>query len=248
MYNKSRKYDVSEHPKTAEGFADVLYELGKDMLLREKNYEFAITWLDRAFEIFRTPEPQALSQDAGELQTSILQASIKARLEIGSTQRIAEARGLLQRLEGDIGGKLVVLLLKLELLSSTGHEPPDADGYDTVLRTMMASLVLNEDNFKLIIFHVRKLQQWNSTLACAALEKFLTGRVVVEGKLAQLEKIIMMRFHMSGENDTMEGIVALERFVTLAEDGKPIQLSPGASLGIHTVSLPLCGLSHADPP
>lgn len=238
MYNKSRKIDLAENAQAAEQLVDILYEMGKDMLVREKDYGASITWLDRALEIIQIPEPNKLSRDAGELRISVLQASIKARIGIGTAEKVLKARDLLQRLEDEIGGdRLVVQLLKLELNSSIGDELPNPQEYYSVLKRMMAGLELSDDNFKLIMFHIRKLQQWTPPLACAALEAFLLGRMTVEPKHAQVEKILITRFYMNGDDDSQDAVSSLERFMDCIATCISQPLTAGASLGVHTVSL-----------
>jgi TPR repeat protein len=49
-----------------------MYEMGRDMLGR-KNYELAIQWLERAYDILGEQELEMLGPEASELRLGIMQ-------------------------------------------------------------------------------------------------------------------------------------------------------------------------------
>jgi hypothetical protein len=78
MYQKSMASQQLFKPGTAESLADVLYELGKDMLNKQQ-CSLAIKWLERSYKVLEKQELDRLSIDASELQTSIMQSLIRKR-------------------------------------------------------------------------------------------------------------------------------------------------------------------------
>ena len=60
-------------PALAEDIADLLYEMGKDFL-GKRNYETAVLWLERAYDILGEHDLEVLSAEVGELRLSIMQS------------------------------------------------------------------------------------------------------------------------------------------------------------------------------
>lgn len=73
MFTKSKQVMCRLNPATAESLADLLFEMGKDML-RKRSYEPAVKWLERAADILGDQELENLSPDSGELRLSIMQS------------------------------------------------------------------------------------------------------------------------------------------------------------------------------
>lgn len=132
-------------PATMENLSDLLYEIGKD-LLNQKQYELAVKWLERSHDVLREQELEKLSADAGELKLSIVQSLIQSLLGLKSPEAQQKAWELISLLETDYSDKMVVSLLKLELLSSA--KSLDGDQYYNVLLRMIRSVVLTDTNFK----------------------------------------------------------------------------------------------------
>ena len=57
-------------PHTAEALADILFEVGKDLLKRAENYR-ASKWLEKSHELLRLQPSESFSPDANELLLSI---------------------------------------------------------------------------------------------------------------------------------------------------------------------------------
>lgn len=72
MFSKSKQINWALTPSAAENLADLLYEMGKD-LLEKRNYELAVRWLERAYDVIGEQELEMLSPEAGELRLSIMQ-------------------------------------------------------------------------------------------------------------------------------------------------------------------------------
>ena len=73
MFTKGKQLNCTIPPSTAENLADLLFEMGRE-LLEKKNYELAVKWLERAHGLIGEQELEILSHDAGELRLSIMQS------------------------------------------------------------------------------------------------------------------------------------------------------------------------------
>lgn len=69
---KSRQLSWAMDSTTAESLADLLYEMGKD-LMGKRNYELAIRWLERGYDVLGEQDLETLGPEAGELRLSIMQ-------------------------------------------------------------------------------------------------------------------------------------------------------------------------------
>lgn len=74
MFRKAAVEDKQLDPNTAESFSDLLFEIGKHQL-ESKQYELAVKWLERSYDLLSRQEFERLSSDAGELRISILQST-----------------------------------------------------------------------------------------------------------------------------------------------------------------------------
>lgn len=63
---------IAAEPSSTEELADTLYEIGKDLFAR-KQYETAVRWLGRAYDILSEQEQEYLSDNARELRLAIMQ-------------------------------------------------------------------------------------------------------------------------------------------------------------------------------
>jgi hypothetical protein len=235
MYKLSISSILSFDSNTAESLADTLYEMGQD-LLHKQQYPLAVKWLDRAYDVLNGQELDRLSIDASELRTSIIQTLIKALLYLKDQESVDRARSLTNFLESVLGDKLVVLLLKLEILSASSTDAFDSIQYSDVLQRMARSLPINDVNFKLLMFHVRKLNNKSPILACNALDELLKLRILREEREEYLEKVLITRLWITvGQRESPEALASLHELFSLivANSTKPI--SSAATHGAHTV-------------
>lgn len=195
MYTKASLSERLLDPSTAESLADLLFEMGRELLGR-KQFDLAVKWLDRAFAVLNSQELDRLSSDASELRTSIIQCSVKALLGVGQQDAKEQADNLVGLLENEVGDKLIVLLLRLELLSVSG-EVFDSASYGTVLQRIIRTVALTDPNFKLIMHHIRKLNDKSPSLACNALDEFLHRRVFEADNDEWLETVLINRLWMA---------------------------------------------------
>jgi hypothetical protein len=214
MYTKASLSERLLDPSTAESLADLLFEMGRE-LLEKKQFELAVKWLDRAFTVLNSQELDRLSSNASELRTSIIQCSVKALLGVGQQVAKEQADNLVSLLENEVGDKLIVLLLRLELLSVLG-EVFDSASYGTVLQRIIRTVALTESNFKLIMHHIRKLNDKSPSLANEILDEFLKRRVFESDNDGWLETVLVNRLWMAtSQRDSAEVLSSVRRILDM---------------------------------
>ncbi|KFY01778.1 hypothetical protein V490_00767 [Pseudogymnoascus sp. VKM F-3557] len=196
MYKKALLPDKTIDPDTAESLADLLFEMGKDFF-KKNQYELADKWLERASSVMTAQEIDKLSTDATNLQTSIIQTRVQALLAIEREDALDMANSLINSLENEVGDRLIVLLLKLEVLSAPVSQTFDCNAYGDVIYRMIRTVVMTEGNFKLIMHHIRKLNDKGPSLACNMLDSFLQSRLFEAGNDEWIEKALINRIWVS---------------------------------------------------
>lgn len=236
MFNKSMSSKELFDHATTESLSDTLYEMGK-ALLEKKQHALSVKWLERAYEVLSGDELDKLSADATELRISIIQTLIKALLEAKTSESIRRARDLIDLLEGELGDKLVVLLLKLELLAEIPLETFDGLAYSAILNKMIRTLVFNPTNLRLFMFHVRKLHEKAPSLACGVLDEMIRLRVKELVTITEwLEKALLTRIWMGASGrETEELFVAIDGFLTMIAKNIDKAIGIEATMAAHTV-------------
>lgn len=240
MFNKSmNSKDIFDHD-TTESLSDALYEMGKE-LLAKKQYTLAVKWLQRAYEVLNSDDLDKLSANATELRTSIIQTLVKALLETKSNESLQRAQDLVDLLESEIGDKMVVLLLRMELLAEKGNDVFDGLAYSGILQRLVRTMSLSTTNLRLFLFHARKLSDKAPSLAVKVLDELVRLRIKEWAEIAALgewlEKVLVTRIWMvvSGR-DIEEGFVGTEAFLDLIADNVVKGMSTEATMAVHTVS------------
>jgi len=235
MFKLSMSSIQTFESNTTESLADVLYEIGKD-LLHKQQYSLSIKWLDRAYNVLNDQELDRLSMDASELRTSIMQTLVKALLSLKDQEAIGRARSLVSLLESVLGDKLIVLLLKLEILSAPSADAFDSSQYSDVLQRMTRSLPITEVNFKLFMFHVRKLNDKSPSLACKALDELLSLRILREEGEEYIERVLITRLWITvSQRESPDALASLQELFTLIVTNTNKPISSAATHGAHTV-------------
>ncbi|TVY81885.1 Sporulation-specific protein [Lachnellula suecica] len=235
MYKNSKKLERVFDPHTAESLADVLYEMGKG-LLDSHEYPMAARWLERAYEVLESQELEKLSMDANELRISIIQSSVKALLGLEEETALVKARSLVDQLADETGDKLIVLLLRLELLSAKTTEIFDSNAYSDVLHRMTRIMSLGDSNFSLIMFHIRKLNDKSPSLACGALEDLMKLRILKQDRVEWVERVLVTRLWISiGQRESPEALSSLDKFFSYVAENVKQPVSAGATLAAHTL-------------
>ncbi|KAI9690965.1 MAG: hypothetical protein M1822_008585 [Bathelium mastoideum] len=194
MFEKTARVQRHADPATAERLADVLYEMGKDLLEKKQN-EMAVRWLERAYDTLAEQDLERLSNDAGELRLSIMHSLVRSFIALRTAETRAKAWDIVRIMENDFGDKLVVSLLKLELLSA--ETELNAEAYGRVLDTAMRTTVLTDASFKTLLHHIHKLRDGNALVACTVLEDFLEVRLYDAERHDWLEKAIIVRIWLT---------------------------------------------------
>jgi hypothetical protein len=233
------KVSLIEHqldPNTTESLADLLFEMGRE-LLAKKQFELAVKWLDRAFHVLSSQELDKLSIDASELRTSIIQCSVRALLGLQQQDATQQAHGLVDLLESEVGDKLVILLLRLELLSASS-ETFDSVAYSTVVQRIIRSVVLTDSNFKLIVHHIRKLNDKSPSLACNALDELLQTRLFQAEKEEWIETILINRIWMgTSQRDGDDVLSSVHKSLAIVSSNLAKPISSSATFAAQMVNL-----------
>ncbi|KAK3314620.1 meiosis protein SPO22/ZIP4 like-domain-containing protein [Apodospora peruviana] len=213
MYTKAERLHKFLTPIYAERLADVLFEIGKSMCARG-DYKIAAKWLDRANEVINTQSLEQLSREGVELRLAIMQALFTALLGQETPEGLERANNMVDFIESEVGStRMVVSLLRLELLQKTPAEVFDADVYSEVLRRMIRNFGDGTDAaFKLIVHHVRKLHDKSPSAGCAVLDDFILAlrNITAEGNSdsgSWIEKVVITRMWMiTNQRDSVETI------------------------------------------
>lgn len=235
MFKKAALREQDLDPDTAESLADLLFEIGKD-LLRKKQYEMAVKWLERAHNVLTAQELEKLSTDATDLRTSIIQNRIQALLGLDREDAFYLANNLVETLENEVGDKLIVLLLRLELLSAPINQIFDVDAYGDIINRMIRTVTLTEGNFKLIMHHIRKLNDKGPSSACNMLDIFLQSRLFQAENEGWIEKALINRLWMSTcQKDGPDVIVSVKKVLDMVGANMNKALGPSATHAAETV-------------
>lgn len=209
MYTKAERLREYLSPDYAERLADVLYEIGKSLSGRS-DFVIATKWLERANEIINSQGLEQLSREGVELRLAILQALVTSLLGIGTPDGLEKARNYVDYIEAEAGNKMVVSLLKLELLQRTPAEVFDGEAYGDVLRHIIRNFGFSESGFKLTIHHIRKLHDKSPGAGCAVLDDFILALRGAE-KHGWMEKAVVTRIWMiTNQRDCLETVNAAQ--------------------------------------
>lgn len=244
MYSKGHLSDKSLDSHYIEKFADVLYEIGKEMTTK-KDFQMATKWLDRAHDIINGPDLEELSREALELRIAIMQSLVSALLNLETKDGFAKADNLIEFLHSERGNTMVVLILRLELLEKAPAEVFDSDAYAAILNQMIACFsqkdlhmdlvgksAPGDTDFRLILHHVGRLYAKSPTQGCKVLDGFIRALSKVDHD-EWIERLATKRIWMvTSKSDSLESIEATN--VILSRIQKPLRAE--ATVAAQTVS------------
>lgn len=230
MFASSHELLSRIKPTAAEKIGDGLFQVGKG-LLSKRDYAMAEKWLRRAWDIILHQPLEDMSRDAVELRMAVFQALITALLGIQTTESIEKAQNLTNYVQSDVGDQPVVLLVSLEILNKCPAETFDAEAYGNVLRRMIRSLSVNENNFKLFMSHIQMLHLKCPALGCSIVDEFLALQVK-DGQTTWIDKIVVVRVKMAITHRDFDGTVQEAR-KAVSRLERP--LSADASIAAQTV-------------
>ncbi|KAF2130996.1 SPO22-domain-containing protein [Dothidotthia symphoricarpi CBS 119687] len=220
-------------PTTAENLADLLYEIGKGALTK-RNYELAVRWLERAYDVLGEQDLEMLSPEAGELRLSTMQSLVHAHMKLKTPEAQDKAWHMVGLMETEYGDKMVVPLLKIELLSAA--ETFDTTEFYNVLLRMMRSVVLNDTNFRTIMHHIHKLKDHSIISACQALDDLVDIRLFREENQAWVEKAVITRVWLGTTNTFAENTLEqLQRLFDRVLQNSKTSLSAPATHAAQTL-------------
>jgi hypothetical protein len=196
MYHKAEPLRQRLDPTYAESLADALSEIGND-LMQKNDFPMAVKWLKRAYEFLNSKDLEKLSRDGIELRLTLGQNLVRALLGLNTAESLEEAQSQVDGIEAELGGKLIVLLLRLEILLRSPADVFDSGAFADVLRRVMKASELSEQSYKITIHHIRKLDQKSPGLACQILDEFLEHKVVPAQQNDWLERAVVLRTYMS---------------------------------------------------
>ncbi|KAI9695204.1 MAG: hypothetical protein M1820_008840 [Bogoriella megaspora] len=190
MFERTVRFQQRADPITSERAADVFYEIGKNLAERRQD-ELAQKWLERAYDALEEQEPERLSSDAEELRLCIMHSIVRNLITQGTEEARHKAQDMTKLMETYFGDKMVVSLLKLELLAVEAEL--DVQAYKSALLNMIRTVVLTEPSFKTLLHHIHKLKKDNAAVAGECLDDFLHLRLYEAGRQEWLEKAIIVR-------------------------------------------------------
>ncbi|KAI4712219.1 hypothetical protein J4E89_002485 [Alternaria sp. Ai002NY15] len=237
MFEKCRQVRKSFTSTITEQLADLLYEIGKAMLAK-RDYEVAKRWLERAFDVLG-------EQDLDMLSPEIVKAYMKTKTPIAQEK----AWQMLKLMETDFGDKMIVSLLKIELLSEA--ETMDTSEFyngkllesshrhmltSLVLLRMIRTIVLNDTNFKTIMNYIHKLKEHSNVTACKVLDDLIDIRLFREENQSWIEKAVITRIWIGINNNLSENSLEQLRdlFDTVVQNSK-VSLSAPATHAAQTL-------------
>ncbi|KAI4944815.1 hypothetical protein J4E91_008503 [Alternaria rosae] len=222
MFEKCKQIGKSFTSAITEQLADLLYEIGKAMLAK-RDYEVATRWLERAFDVLGEQDLDMLTPEIGELRLCIMQSLVKAYMKTKTPIAEEKAWQMVKLMETDFGDKMIVSLLKIELLSEA--ETMDTSEFyngkllesglhhtliPSVLLRMIRTIVLNDTNFK------------TNVTACKVLDDLIDIRLFREENQSWIEKAVITRIWIGINNSLSEN--SLEQlkdlFDTVAQNSK----------------------------
>jgi len=219
-----------------ERYVDAVYCVGRDLSAR-KEWPTAVKWLSRAHQWINTPELHQLSKEAAELRLAVARALIQAYLHTEAPDRLKQAEDLIMSLEGEFGDSMMILLLRLEALAATPGESFDASSYASVTRRMKATAELTDTTFKVILYHIRKLEDKSPSTSIGLLDQFLKVKVMPSGFDEWIERVAVLRSLMAVSH--RETDVTCKDLVLLLDEVKLVAkktFSTTATNAIQTVS------------
>ncbi|EOO03635.1 putative spo22-domain-containing protein [Phaeoacremonium minimum UCRPA7] len=215
--------DLSRYTPSS-GYAQVLLLLNMALragvaCLSGNNVDLARIALQRAADynghLQNLSQSQRLTQDEAWKEDQfdvaehmfIAQVLVTALLGVQTTDGYEKAQNLVRYLKSEIGDKLVVLLLDLEVLIKAPDEVFDADAYARILERMMQIFNHQETNFKLLVYHIRKLHEKSPSDGVRILDMFLLTLNGQQCDASWIENLVITRMWMiTSHRDSDSGI------------------------------------------
>ncbi|SLM35896.1 Tetratricopeptide-like helical domain [Lasallia pustulata] len=205
-------------PASAESLGDILFEIGKDQHAK-KQYQEAVRWLEMADDVLVAQSLENLSGEACDLKTSIMHTLVRTLMNLPGEDNNERAWNIVTNMDNEPGDRLVVLLLKLDLLAADERSP--LQNYSEILERVTRTVHLTESNFKTIMHHVHKLKSRNADMTFHVLETLLLERLAVAEKAEWVEKALVTTIWIV---TTSAGVTGGEQFLEKLFDSLHVKL------------------------
>lgn len=218
---------------SVEELADTLFEIGKSES-QKLRWSEATYWLERAYDVISGNALGALNGDAEELQISIMHGMARAFINQEGEECRAKAWDLVHKLDIECGERLVVLLLKLDLLATEPAHPPQ-DHCD-VLQRIIRTVHLTDTNINTILHHVHKLRARSPSMAHTILVTLLSERLMDAEQSLWLEKaLVTIIWNGTTSTGTFNVLSSLGELLDTLTSGSFHSLSPSSTHAAQTV-------------
>ncbi|KAI0588960.1 SPO22 domain-containing protein [Pyrenophora tritici-repentis] len=213
MFSKCKQLKTALTSAAAETLADLLYEIGKGALAK-RSYEIACRWLERAYDVLGEQDLEMLSPEVGELRLSTMQSIVQAYMKMNTPDAQEKAWHMVNLMDTDFGDKMVVSLLKVELLSEA-HTIDTAEFYSANVAQDHASHTQIEGPQvrELINLPIFPLTICSNVTACRALDDMIDIRLFREENQNWIEKAVITRVWFGSSDgiseNTLEQLQAL---------------------------------------
>ncbi len=198
-------------PVSAESLADTLFEIGQDQYAK-KQYQEAVRWLEMADDVLVGQSLENLSSEASDLKNSIMHTLARTLMNLPGQGNHERAWNIVANLDNEPGDKLLVLLLKLDLLAADESSP--LESYCEVLERVIRTVHLTESNFKTVMHHVHKLKTRNADMAFHVLETLLLERLAMADKSEWVERALVTAIWITTTSAAVtSGLDPLERLL-----------------------------------
>lgn len=233
MYCQIQFESITSDSIAAEELADTFYEIGKEEY-NKKHYEVAARWLERACNVLSEQGLDILSDSAPDLKMSALHLLTKSLLALQSPDSTAKARDIVQLMDTEYGDKMLVCLLKLEILMSESQ--PDVKVYQGILTRLFRNVYLSKSNFKTLMHHIHHLRKLSPEVACECLGQLLSLRLFHGEKLDLVERVFVMRVWITTSNAQITSLMdSLESFLDLVSRNVTAPFSSAATHASQTL-------------
>lgn len=203
-----------------EELSDLSFEIGKGLLARSQWVE-ASFWLEVAYDRLAAFSTETTSSQVEELRMCVMHSMVRSLIPQSSEAARNKAWRIFHELHSQSGIKLVVLLLKLDLL--TTDTDLNVASYGETLGEIAGIVHLTDSTLSTILHHVHKLQAWDPVMTHALLFKFLEERLLGSEQQLWFEKtLITIVWNCATSNDFSDAPTALKETFDVVNEPKRV--------------------------
>ena len=214
-------------PSFVEGLADLFLEIGRSQN-KKTQWAEAVYWLERAHNTLLSQSQELLSSDAGELRISIMHDMARALSSIDTSDSRTKAWNVVRELEIDCGDRLVILLLKLDMLRD--DIPHSAQDYCGILHKIVRTVHLTDTNVKTVLHHVHKLRSRSPLMAHRVLCTLLQERLIGTEETKWIDKaLVTIIWNCTSSTDFLDVLTSLSEVLETLANVPAQCISPHAT-------------------